>query len=58
MYKIKIYRNWPGKTQYFQNVNGEKICGLYINKDDTRPLSELLELLKDEIKQRNLKISM
>lgn len=55
MYKVKIYKNWPGKTCYFQNVDDEKIVGLYINENETRPLDELFDLLMEELKVRNIK---
>ena len=44
LYKIRIYKNWSGKTCYFQNVDDEKIVGLYINEHDTRPLDILFDL--------------
>lgn len=59
MYKVKIYKNWPGKTCYFQNVDDEKkIVGLYINENDTTPLDELLDWLMEQLKVRDIKICM
>jgi hypothetical protein len=55
LYKIRIYKNWSGKTCYFQNVDDEKIVGLYINEHDTRPLDILFELLMEELKARGIK---
>lgn len=58
MYKVKIYKNWSGKTCYFQNVNDEKIVGLYINENETRTLDELFNFLMEELKARDIKICM
>lgn len=58
LYKIKIYKNWSGKTCYFQKVDDEKIVGLYINGNETRPLDKLFDLLMEELKARDVKICM
>lgn len=58
LYKVKIYRNYPGKTCYFQNVNDEKILGLYINENETRTLDELLDFLMEQLKVRGIKICL
>ena len=58
LYKVKIHRNYLGKTCYFQNVDGEKIVGLYINENETRPLDELLDFLMKQLKVRGIKICL
>ena len=57
-YKVRIYKNYSGNTCYFQNVDDEKIVGLYINENETRPLNQLLNLLMEELKVRDIKICL
>lgn len=57
MYKIKIYKNWSGKTEFFRDYE-DKTVGLYINENDSTPLDELMDWLLDQLKVRDVKICM
>ncbi len=54
MYKIKIYKNWPGKTEFYKNFEN-KTVGLYINENETASLDELLDWLIEQLKARDIK---
>lgn len=57
MYKVKIIKNWPGKTEFYKNYE-DKTVGLLVNKNETRNIDNLLDWLMNELKERGIKTCM